>query len=125
MSARDPVIELLQEWRRHTLAETEAIRLRNWANVQACQDAKAELQELLSQNSNWPGGNPSAAAPGEPLRKFVEEIIALESRNRDLLASQKAVLEAQRTELHDRSRNLQRVRHSYAPAAGSRWQSYS
>lgn len=127
MDARHPVFALLQEWPRQTLAETEAIRAQNWPAVAACQDAKAELQKLLSQHPalTLRTAAPAAADPDGPLRKFVQEVLALEQSNRELVASQKAALEVRRLKLHDTSRNLQRVHHSYARAAGSRWQSYS
>jgi hypothetical protein len=119
MSTRQNLPDLLQEWRRQTLAETQALQRLDWPGVFACQLAKEELQSLLRQVLEAPTELP----PG-PLREQVQELIALEAHNRDWLAARKSALQAQGLELDGSARNLKRVRDSYARSALACWQSY-
>jgi hypothetical protein len=116
---RAGVLELLEQWRSQTVAESEALRALNWPAVRACHRAKEELQALLlPQLGSAPGGTE------DQLRPVVEGLLALEARNRDWLAERRAALSARRLELNDSARNLQRVRNSYARLDASRWESY-
>ena len=136
MNAQDSLLLLLQEWRRQTLAEGAAIRAQNWPAVRECQRAKQELQTLLNgvtsqhltfhQKTTEPAQQ--AALKCQMLRcdpKLVTELVALESANRGLLDEQKRTLKAEQEELAGNSRNLRRVRKSYAGPGQSHWQSYS
>jgi hypothetical protein len=120
MSARDKVSSLLEEWRQQTLAETEALRARNWPAVRECHRAKDQLQALLQR---IPEAREYAAE--ESGRQTVDELIALDLRNRDWLATQMAASKARQSQIEDNARNLQRLRKSYAGPSRSCWQSYS
>ena len=119
MSRRPNVPELLQEWHRHTLAEGQALRQLDWQGVFASQLAKEELQRLMSQVLESP-----AEVSDGPLRQQVQELIALEMRNHDWLAARKLALQQRGLELEGSARNLERLRHSYAPSALGTWHSY-
>jgi hypothetical protein len=119
MSTRQSLPDLLQEWHRHTLAETQALQQLDWPGVFASQLAKEELQTLLGRVLESP-----VQLPAGPLRQQVQELIALEMHNRDWLAARKTSLQARGIELADSARNLKRVRQSYAPSALGCWHSY-
>jgi hypothetical protein len=58
------------------------------------------------------------------LRQQVQELIALEMRNHDWLSARKTALQQRGLELDGSARNLDRLRHSYAPTALGTWHSY-
>jgi hypothetical protein len=113
-------IRLLEEWRQWTLAEASALRTRDWDQVAAAQQAKQRLRPVPPQA-------PEKAQPDDAarVRCLVDELVALETANRDWLATQTAGLQTRLSELQGTTRNLARLRSSYAGAHRSHWQSYS
>jgi hypothetical protein len=127
MSARNSLLEWLEEWREWTLAEREAIKAQCWPSVRKCQQAKAQLQAALSGASvlpTYPKGETEATA-AKPLQNLLKEVVALEEQNRDQLARHKAEVQARTADLAQSARNLRRVRQSYAGRTDGFWQTYS
>jgi len=130
MNGRSSLFEAYESWREWTETETDAIQASNWAQVSQCQEAKRALQPLIirltedaqseaaSEGWSWSGTE-------QELRRIISSLIGLESRNGELVAAQRQAALAQMNALKDTSRNLRRVRHSYAPSATPHWCSYS
>lgn len=120
MNRPDPLPELLQEWRSLTMAEGKALRARDWPRANECQTAKQDLQPRLARALAIlePDGLESA-------RPMITEIIALATANNEWITGQKEALKASQLQLDENTRNLRRVRQSYAAPSPARWQSYS
>jgi len=132
MNARDELAGLYEQWRRWTEAEGEAIRNGAWSQVTQCQEAKLQLQPQIAraaeqvQREAAPSTKPDDLTE-LPFRDFVNELIELEHRNLELLASQRQRAGREKDSLDRASRNLRQVHRSYAPDRGGsgHWQSYS
>lgn len=114
------------EWRRLTEAESGAIEAGDWEGLLRLQAAKQSLQSvILEADSRAGAGGGHGPAAGES-RGRLEELIRLESRNREVLAGRIAAARAEQASLEQSRRNLQRLQRSFAgsvrPAA---WQRYS
>ena len=130
MQARTKLFTAYDEWRRWTELEGQAIEAANWPRVRECQDAKHRLQPLIIC------GNDHARRECDRLglsrgdmerdvRKVIGELIALETRNGEALASQRRQAEAEQTELDRAHTNLRRVHHSYGGRREAGWSSFS
>jgi hypothetical protein len=119
MSAQNSFYDLLQEYLRLTLEETEALRAHEWPHVDQCQSAKRELQ------TKFPSPADLASLPPEgPERRLAQELIAMQTANRAWLEERKAVVKVRRLELENSSQNLRRVRASYVRREALGWQCY-
>jgi hypothetical protein len=116
---RESLLSLLAQWRAQTLEESQALQAQNWTAVRACQQAKQALQVRLLAASARP-----AVSTDTQLRPLIDELLALEARNRDWLADRQAALSNRRLELSESARNLHRLRRSYARQDQAGWQSY-
>lgn len=129
MSARNELLAAYSQWRQWTEAEGEAIAAANWQRAGECQNAKKLLGSLIigctqtAQAESEREGSDWAEVQRE-LRPVVELLITLETRNGEVLATQRRAAEEQRAQLESTRRNLRRVR-SYAPAREMAWESYS
>jgi hypothetical protein len=59
------------------------------------------------------------------LRRIINSLITLESRNSELLAGRREVAEVAKADLDQAAHNLRRVQKSYAPPTAALWNSYS
>lgn len=118
MSARKQLPGLLHQWREQTRRETDALRRQDWTAVWACQHAKGQLRALIDQETSAGGDLPPS------LRPVVQEVIAAERQNIEWLGQQMKELQQQRLELEDSSRNLKRMRATYAHPQKHCWHSY-
>lgn len=109
---------LLAQWRELTVREGEAIQAGQWAEVARHQRFKAELQPAISRADQ-------AARSAPHLRAAVTELKALEQRNANWLGERISHAKRVRDEAEQSSRNLRRVRQSYASVTTSNWHSYS
>ena len=130
MKATFDLPELYQQWRELSVQERAAILSESWSQVGECQAAKSTLQPLIIEATDrWqnhhraigqaPGGN------AEPFREMVNELIALEMANHDLLGTQLEQVRQHRSELDRAARSLGQVQRSYGTRRGSNWNSYS
>jgi hypothetical protein len=130
MSTQEELYAAYQQWRDLTDRESEAILRAAWAHVDQCQEAKRTLQdqivaltqrlqnETAIDGADWPAIESS-------LRGIVRELIVMETRNSDMLASHRAEVQRQEAELECKTRNLRRVHRAYAFGPVPAWSSYS
>ena len=124
------LLGLLDDWRRLTLAEKEAIDSLDWDTLRDLQKQKAQLQPQIARGEAEVFGPGSAATPKRAaekrrLRECVEELAKLEKKNGDSLAILIAA-DKQRLENAGQSlRSLRVVQRAYAKASQSFWHSYS
>jgi hypothetical protein len=126
MSARQDITNLLEQWRRLTEAEGEAIRTGAWPSVKELQGAKAGLQrDINAAMEKWKRENPGAAPWKHPFRREVDRLISLEVRNSELLAQQQQRLQLEKASSDRALLTLRRVQGSYAQKPETGWNSYS
>ncbi|HTH46166.1 MAG TPA: hypothetical protein VMB21_01515 [Candidatus Limnocylindria bacterium] len=113
-----PLPGLLAQWRELTEREGEAIRAAQWPEVTRQQRLKEALQPAISRVDPEVRSLPR-------FRTAVTELMALERRNAEFLGERLGHLRRLRDESEQASRNLRRMRQSYAPASASNWHSYS
>jgi hypothetical protein len=124
------LIRLLADWRRLSEGERGAILEGDWSGVADHQARKSQLQQQITlvfdQSHPVPTDRecPSDASQQE-LDALVREVIALEIRNRDLVAEQLQHHQPESQRLAQTVRHLQGVRRAYGPSRGPCWQSYS
>jgi hypothetical protein len=130
MIARQNLMAAYDSWEEATQHEGAAIQAGNWHRVRECQETKRQLQSRIIQLTE--AANAECAQAGlnprmfEPdLRRAVNSLIALETRNATLLAEQRRAAELEYAGLDHAGRNLRRLQKSYAPAPNAMWQSYS
>lgn len=119
MSAREHASGLLQQWLEMTRAEAEAIQSAAWQKLEEIQSRKASLRQPLAEAfQQW--------KPGEiPFRAELGRLIALESRNAQVLTDRLQKTRAEQLALERASQNLRNVRRSYAPPPATAWNTYS
>src|SRR5215470_8110006 len=130
MTARHTLMSLYEAWRLQTETEGEAIRAQDWTKVDACQQAKQDLQPLIQ---DWTGAaRREQAANGQgqqalerELRTLLQQLMQAERRNQKWLSQHGAALQSRRTQLQQSAGNLRRVRQSYVARPYTMWESYS
>jgi hypothetical protein len=126
MDRPDDLMDLCERWRQLTKAETDAITAADWAKVDSCQEAKRALQPLILAATEAPRARASQGRQtSAPLRRLVDELIALEAGNRDLILARQREAERQFSELQRSSRSLRQLHKAYAREAHTHWHSYS
>jgi hypothetical protein len=117
-------------WRTLTLAEGEAIAAGQWQQVEDLEESKRQLQDLvrarqreLRDECTRCGLN--AVVVEEPFKSILHELIALEGRNDQALASQRQRNLARQEELQSATHTLRQVREVYTSKREAVWQSYS
>jgi hypothetical protein len=121
MNTRGEIAELLGEWSRLTHGETEAIQSASWLELQKVQLAKTNLQLQITGAMR----NGVAEQNVRQFRAEFEELLSLESRNKELLAAQMEKAKLAKAALQKASKNLRRVHHAYARKPEPAWHSYS
>ena len=117
---------LLEQWRRLTEAEGEAIRTGAWPSVKELQGAKVGLQrDINAAMEKWKRENPGAAPWKHPFRREVDRLISLEVRNSELLAQQQQRLQLEKASSERSLLTLRKVQSSYAQKPETGWNSYS
>jgi hypothetical protein len=130
MNAAAELMDLLAEWRRITELEGQSIRRDDWNQVAQQQRRKAQLQDPITRALNQVrAGSPDSQArpePGEsPFQSVAAELMAMESRNRELLRDKRRRKRAELDQMNLAARNLHGVRRAYGAPSASLWQSYS
>ncbi len=130
MNARENLVVAYADWERWTQREGLAIQEENWHQVTQCQKAKLELQGRIISLTD--AANAERAEAGlnrndfEPnIRRIVNGLIALETRNAELLSGRRQEAAARMAELDQAAGNLRRVQESYGRASQTAWHSYS
>lgn len=119
MSTQEQLAPLLQQWLQLTRAESAAIRAEAWPKLLAIQSDKARLRPPLDEakkewNSRRSSGFPSAQTDN-PVRAVLSRLIVLEQQNAQLIAARQQKTKAQLLHLGRATRNLLKIKKSYAP----------
>src|SRR5688572_2728631 len=108
-----------QQWKNLTEHEGQAIRPSNWPLVQKTQQAKHDLQSRIIHLTEQIQGDFSSKTEqttfDKQLRKIVNELILLETRNNATLQSSVAAAEQQKASLENTSNRLRQVHTRYVP----------
>lgn len=130
MSAKSNLEDAYGEWEQLTRSEGAAIQNEDWPRVSECQRSKQDLQkeiihltESAQAECRVAGADPRHLE--HDLRPIINGLIALETRNAELLASRRRATEARRLHLDQAAHNLRRVQKSYTTPAKAVWNSYS
>ena len=129
MNARQHIAGLLQQWREISQSEFKAIQGGDWSQLRVLQVTKDTLQQSLTEaREAWNAENPTDPLPpaGEhPFEAEVSSLVALETRNVQLLEARRQKLRDRQALLKQARGNIRRLRQSYAPQADAKWNSYS
>jgi flagellar biosynthesis/type III secretory pathway chaperone len=125
MNFRQQIASLLKQWLEMTEAEGEAIRSGDISTLRDMQRSKAGLREPLAEVvTRWRAEAPEEAN-AHPFRAEVTQLLALETRHAQLLASRKRNAQEKKALLEQALFNLRRVRSSYAQASDLLFNRYS
>lgn len=109
---------LLEQWRALTEAESAGLAADNWPAVARCQEAKRRLRAALT-----PAG--VFRLDGTPLRQLLEDLVAAEQRNLEVIGAHLQEAGRQKEALDRAWQNLHRMRRAYAPRRRQCWQTFS
>lgn len=130
MSAKKNLVQAYNSWEQITHTEGAAIEREDWPKVSECQQSKQGLQKQIihlteaAQTECIEGGHDTKLFERD-MRRIINTLISLESRNAELLAGRKQAADARKLELEQSSQNLRRVQKSYSAPANALWNSYS
>jgi hypothetical protein len=113
--------DLYEHWGLLSQAESDAIRTRDWAKLSKCQDEKKVLADEIGGLQEAVGNKPQQTA----LKPLLEQLIALESENIRMLASQRQRLAEEQNKVFKAGRTLQQVHRAYVRDQTLIWNSYS
>jgi hypothetical protein len=129
MNARDRIAYFLGQWLQLTQLECQAIQKGDWMELTSIQTTKASLQPSLRTTLDlWKKENAIAGRPDESqpfYRAAVDHLLALETRNIELLIARKESLLERKRWIEQSARNLRMVRDSYARKPAIAWQALS
>lgn len=130
MSANQNLLNAYGSWEQFTQSEGAAIARADWPGVSECQKNKQELQRQIIHLTDAARAESVEAGLDTKrfetdLRQIVNRLIAMESRNSELISERRQSAELQRAELDQTSRNLRRMQKSYTQPSTAVWQSYS
>jgi len=122
---RDEIPELLAKWLQLTEAESDAIHSGSWTDLEKIQLAKTNLQPLISSAMQADSQNSSLESNAARFQGDFKYLIAMESRNRELLIEKMESAAETKDSLKRSAHNLRRIHHSYAQKPDAAWHSYS
>ena len=128
--AQSHLLELYQEWRKHTETERDAISEGDWRRVKACQKAKSELQPKIVKkteeaHAEWLRLGIDRKAMEKQLRSVVNELIYLENANAQFVAELRKSGGEELETLTRSGRTLSKIQKHYTTDAPVGWESYS
>jgi hypothetical protein len=130
MNAKRNLVDAYGSWEQLTQAEGLAIQSEDWTRVSECQKSKHGLQQQIihlteaAQAECLTTGQDPQQLQGD-MRRIINTLIALESRNAGLLANQRQAADLRKLDLDQATHNLRRVHKSYTTPAPAVWNSYS
>jgi hypothetical protein len=117
MDHRQRIATILKQWLEMTHAESQAIRAGDWPALKIVQADKAKLRAPLGEAvEQWRAQSPAQAA-ADPYRAEVNQLLALETQNGNLLAARKHRAHQKKRLLEQALFNLRRVRSTYVKPA--------
>jgi hypothetical protein len=130
MITKENLVATYHAWEQQTQREGRAIQEGNWRLVGECQLTKLELQKRIIRLTE-PAKAEDAAAGLDPKEfnlevcRIVSGLVALETRNAELLSDCRQQATSQMAELDHACRNLKRVQRFYGQPSRAAWHSYS
>jgi hypothetical protein len=126
MTPEAQLLELYQQWRALTHAETAAIQEGNWDRLLEAQNQKKSLQERIDAAESERSRSAEGQRPGElGLNETLHELILLEQQNASALAARQQELEFEQREIDNSRTNLRQLKRAYSASPSAVWQSYS
>lgn len=130
MSIQADLLEQYEHWARLTRDEGAALRAGDWKAATACQERKAALRLLIEQltraaDAAWSGPVSPNTPSRAQVRQKLQELIALEEANRELLARLHEMDLRRDADLGLAQHHLGQVHRSYTQPPVPTWQSYS
>ncbi len=125
MNHRRHIAESLREYLGLTEAEHAAIRAGDWIALRDVQNSRTELRLLLGRHvEQWRAENPAEAA-SNPFATEISELMAMQTRNANMLIARRHRLQERKRHLEQARFNLRRVQSSYAAQQKLAVNSYS
>ncbi len=125
MNHRQHIAESLREYLGLTQAEHRAIRLGDWTALRTVQNSRTELRLRLGRHvAQWRAENPAEAA-SKPFANEISELIAMQTRNANMLIARRHRLQERKRHIEQARFNLRRVQSSYAAQQKLAINSYS
>jgi hypothetical protein len=130
MRAKRNLVAAYSTWEDLTRSEGAAIQNEDWPRVSECQQSKHRLQKQIvyltaSAQAECLATGTDPKGLDHDMRPIINTLIALETRNGELLANRRRAAEARRLHLDQAAHNLRRVHKSYAAPTAAVWNSYS
>ncbi len=130
MIAKKSLFDAYNSWEELTQAESAAIQSGDWSRVAECQQTKMGLQKRIINLTESAQAECVEAGQGDntferDLRPIINNLIALESRNSEMIAIRRAAADVEKLDLDQATQNLRRVHKSYSPPTAAVWNSYS
>lgn len=120
------LLDLYQQWRALTQAETVAIQEGNWGKLLETQEQKKALQDRIDaveMEAKRETEFQDRADSG--LKETLHELILLEQQNAAALADRQQELQFEQQQINRSRGNLRQLQKAYSGAVGAVWQSYS
>ena len=118
------ITQLCNEWRRLTESETAAIHARDWAALTEVQRQKFDLRSAFDAAAAR-GSDSDEPVRRRALRAIVEQLMAMERTNLDLLSAHVSAAQGEQQRLAASMQNLRRLHRYTVQSASPAWQSYS
>ncbi len=130
MIAKKSLFDAYESWEQLTQAEGGAIQSGNWTIVAECQQAKQTLQKQIihlteSAQAECIETGLDCKNFDRDLRPIINHLMAMETRNSELIALRRQAADIEKLDLDQASQNLRRVHKSYSPPTPAVWNSYS
>lgn len=117
------ITQLCDEWRRLTEAETAAIHARDWGALTEVQRQKFDLRSAFDAAAQRSDSDEPVRR--RAIRATVEQLMAMERTNLDLLSAHVSVAQGEQQRLAASMQNLRRLHRYTVQSASPAWQSYS
>jgi hypothetical protein len=124
-NGHDEIPKLLAKWLQLTEEEHEAIQAGSWTDLEQIQFAKKNLRPLISAAMEADSKNSSLERNTLCFQADFKRLIAMESRNRELLTERMETAAETKDSLKRSAHNLRRIHRSYAQKPETAWHSYS
>jgi hypothetical protein len=118
------ITQLCDEWRRLTEFETAAIKSHDWDSLTQVQSQKTDLRSAFDAAAAL-GPDSRDPARRRFIRSIVEELMAMERANLDLISVQISFAHGEQSRLAQSAKNLRRLHRYSGSSAAPLWQSYS
>ena len=123
MTAHPDLADLLEQWRRLTASESDAIRACNWDALLTAQANKHDLQQEIDRACSSLGA--SGTAESKRIRLTASRLLEDEHENQQALAEQRHAAGRAYHQSQNSLRQLHELNRAYGQHSMNSWQSYS